>query len=820
MLSLRIVTKRKHVKISYNWLKQFIKIDWDAKKTGELLTDLGLEIEGIEPFESIKGGLKGIVVGHVLECEQHPNADRLKVTKVDIGNGDSVQIVCGAPNVAKGQKVPVATIGTTLFGEDGEPWKIKKGKIRGEESFGMICAEDELGLGKSHDGIMILNDSLQPGTPATEVFEIENDQVFEIGLTPNRADAMSHWGVARDLKAGLLHKEISLELITPSTSSFKVENRTHKIDVQVADNSLAPRYCGLTINNLTVGDSPLWLQNRLKSIGLTPINNIVDATNYVLHELGQPLHAFDNTKIVTNTIEVKTLAKDTKFTTLDGVERTLHEEDLMICDGDKPMCIAGVFGGIDSGVTKETTSIFLESAYFNPINIRKTAKRHALNTDASFRFERGIDPNITKYALLRATLLIQEIAGGIVTCDVIDIYPKKIEDHQVFLNLENAKNLIGEEIPREIIKSILTSLEMKITNITEAGLGMTIPAYRNDVTREADVIEEILRVYGYNNIQFTEKLNASISKTQVVEDHEVQNKIATQLIALGFHEMMGNSLTSPKYIDLTDGLKAEHNVEMLNPLSNDLSVMRQSMLFNSLEALSYNTNRKAADIKLFEFGNTYHNYPEGRQEPKHLSLIVSGTKSKENWAIATQKSDFFYFKGIINAILERLGVDGYVEKSAKNDVFSEGLAFSKNKKTLVEFGIIKKEVTNSFGIEAEALYADFQWDNILEEIATENFKLQAIPKFPKVKRDLALLLDETVSFNELQEAAKKTEKHLLKNVTLFDVYTGKKLPKGKKSYALSFTIQDDRKTLTDKQIDKIMKKLQQSFENEFGASLR
>jgi len=808
------------VKISYNWLKQFIKIDWDAEKTGELLTDLGLEIEGIEPFESVKGGLKGIVVGHVLECEQHPNADRLKVTKVAIGEGEPVQIVCGAPNVAAGQKVPVATIGTTLYDEEGKPWKIKKGKIRGEESFGMICAEDELGLGKSHDGIMVLDESLEPGTLATDIFEIENDQVFEIGLTPNRADAMSHWGVARDLKAGLKRKEITLELITPSNSSFKVENRTKKVVVTVEDNTLAPRYCGLTISGLNVGDSPQWLQNKLKSIGLTPINNIVDATNYVLHELGQPLHAFDFDKVKGGEINVKTLPKGTKFTTLDDVERELHEDDLMICDAEKPMCIAGVFGGITSGVTADTTSIFLESAYFNPVSIRKSAKRHALNTDASFRFERGIDPNITEYALLRATLLIQSIAGGDVTSDLVDIYPKKIENHQVFLNLENAKSLIGEEIPREIIKDILTSLEIKITNITEAGLGMTIPAYRNDVTREADVIEEILRVYGYNNIQFTEKLNASISKTQVVEDYQVQNKIGTQLIALGFHEMMGNSLTSPKYIELSDGLKAEHNVEMLNPLSNDLSVMRQSMLFNSLEALSYNTNRKAADIKLFEFGNTYHNYLEGREEPKHLSLIVSGTKSEENWAIATQKSDFFYFKGIITAILERLGIDSYSEGSFKNDIFSEGLAFSKNKKTLVEFGIIKKEVTNNFGIEAEALYADFQWDNILEEITTENFKLQAIPKFPKVKRDLALLLDESVSFNELQEAARKTEKHLLKNVTLFDVYTGKKLPKGKKSYALSFTIQDDRKTLTDKQIDKIMKKLQQSFENEFVASLR
>ena len=817
---MQIVTKCKQVKISYNWLKQFIKTDWDAEKTGELLTDLGLEIEGIEPFESIKGGLKGIVVGHVLECEQHPNADRLKVTKVDIGNNETVQIVCGAPNVAAGQKVPVATIGTTLYDENGEAWKIKKGKIRGEESFGMICAEDELGLGKGHDGIMVLNEDLKPGTFATDVFEIENDLIFEIGLTPNRADAMSHWGVARDLKAGLLRNEVSLELITPSNSSFRVENRTNKIDVEVVDNNLAPRYCGVTISGIKVTESPQWLQNRLKAIGLSPINNVVDATNYVLHELGQPLHAFDSNKIVGKKIEVKTVTKGTKFITLDGVERELHEEDLMICDAEKPMCIAGVFGGIDSGVSETTTDIFLESAYFNPVSIRKTAKRHSLNTDASFRFERGIDPNITEYALMRAALLIKEVAGGEITSDVVDIYPNKIEDHQVFLNFENATKLIGEEIPREIIKEILTSLEIKINNVTEAGLGMTIPAYRNDVTREADVIEEILRVYGYNNIKFTEKLNASISATQIVEDYQVQNKIGSQLTALGFHEMMGNSLTSPKYIELTDYLKTEHNVEMLNPLSNDLSVMRQSMLFNSLEALSYNSNRKAGNIKLFEFGKTYHNYPNGREEYKHLSLIVSGLKTEENWALASQKSNFFYFKGIITTILNRLGIDSYSEKGAKNDVFSEALSFSRNGNTLVEFGIIKKNVTSSFGIDAESLYADFNWDYVLEEITTENFKLRPIPKFPKVKRDLALLIDDSTTFDSLKETALRTEKQLLKNVTLFDVYTGDKLPKGKKSYALSFTIQDERKTLTDKQIEKIMKKLQQNFERDFGASLR
>tara|TARA_B100000767_G_scaffold49677_1_gene44702 strand:- start:96 stop:2522 length:2427 start_codon:yes stop_codon:yes gene_type:complete len=808
------------MKISYNWLKQFIKIDWDAEKTGDLLTDLGLEIEGIETFESVPGGLKGIVVGHVLECDQHPNADRLKITKVDLGNGEVVQIVCGASNVAKDQKVPVATIGTLLYNEDGNPFKIKKGKIRGEESHGMICAEDELGLGKSHDGIMILDKNIATGALGSDIFEIENDFVFEIGLTPNRADAMSHLGVARDLKAGLLRNEILVELITPSNSSFGVENRTHKIDIQVKDNNLVPRYCGVTISGVKVKESPQWIQNRLKSIGIVPTNNIVDATNYVLHELGQPLHAFDSSKISGDKIIVKTVAKGTKFITLDGVERELHEDDLMICDAEKPMCIAGVFGGIESGVTESTENIFLESAYFNPISIRKTAKRHALNTDASFRFERGIDPNLTEYALIHAALLIREIAGGKITSDVMDIYPKKIQDHQVFLNFNNASSLIGEEIPKEIIKEILTSLDIKINNVTEAGLGMTIPAYRNDVTREADVIEEILRVYGYNNIKFTEKLNASISANQLIEDYQIQNKIGNQLTALGFHEMMGNSLTSPKYIDLSKALSHENNIEMLNPLSNDLSVMRQSMLFNALEALSFNSNRKISDLKLFEFGKTYHQYDAGRQEPKHLSLLVSGLKGDKNWTLPSSKSTFFYFKGFVINVLERLGITDYSENGTNDENFSEGLSFSKNGKLLVEFGTINKSITANFGIDAETFYADFKWDDVLEEIATDNFILKAIPKFPKVKRDLALLIDESVTFDSLKKTAQQTEKKLLKNINLFDVYTGSKLPEGKKSYALSFTLQDEKRTLTDKQIDKIMKKLQQNFESEFGASLR
>jgi phenylalanyl-tRNA synthetase beta chain len=806
--------------ISYNWLKQFINLPWDAEKTGELLTDLGLEVEGIEDFSSVKGGLEGVVVGHVLECAQHPNADRLKVTKVDIGSGETLQIVCGAPNVSIGQKVPVATIGTTLYDAEEKPWQINKGKIRGEVSEGMICAEDELGLGKSHDGIMVLDAKLKPGTPLAKVLEVENDKVFEIGLTPNRADAMSHWGVARDLKAGLLHKGISTKLNTPSTSSFRVDNRTLKMNVKVADSTLAPRYCGITLSNLTVTDSPSWLQNRLKAIGLTPINNVVDVTNYVLHELGQPLHAFDANKISSNTIEVKTLPAGTKFTTLDGTERELHEEDLMICDAEKPLCIAGVYGGIDSGVTSETTSIFLESAYFNPVSIRKTAKRHGLSTDASFRFERGIDPNIADYALRYATILIHKVAGGQITSDLVDIYPKKIEDHQVFLNFEKANRLIGEEIPKETIKDILTSLEMKVNNVTETGMGMTIPAYRNDVTRDVDVIEELLRVYGYNNIKFTQKLNASISAILPGEDYEVQNKLALQLTGLGFHEMLNNSLTSPKYAKLSETIKENYHIAMLNPLSNDLSVMRQSLLFSGLEAIAYNRNRKNSNLKLFEFGKTYHNFPGGKTETKHLSLFISGLKNDGNWTTPDTPSNFFFGKGTVVAVLERLGLQNYSEEATENDIFSEGISFKRNKEVVVSFGIVKKKINAALDIDAEVFYADFNWDIVLKQISTKNFKLRPIAKFQPVQRDFALLLDTSVRFSALRDAAFSTEKKLLKSVNLFDVYKGKNLPEGKKSYALTFTIQDEEKTLTDKQIDKIMGKLQQKFEADFGAVLR
>jgi phenylalanyl-tRNA synthetase beta chain len=807
------------MKISYNWIKQFITLDWEPNKVGELLTDLGLEIEGIETYQSVKGGLEGIVVGEVLTCEKHPNADKLKLTTVNVGNKEPLQIVCGAPNVAKGQKVPVALIGTTLYTIEGDSWKIKKGKIRGEESHGMICAEDELGLGSSHDGIMVLDETIEIGTPLSQVFQVENDYVFEIGLTPNRADAMSHLGVARDLKAGCLQQNKPLELITPSISAFHIDNRTLKIDVDVNDIEKAPRYCGVTISGLKVEASPEWLQNRLKAIGLSPINNVVDCTNYVLHELGQPLHAFDAAKVSENKIVVKTVKHGTKFISLDGVERELHEEDLMICDAEKPMCIAGVFGGIDSGVTEETTSIFLESAYFDPVSIRKTAKRHGLNTDASFRFERGIDPNITEYALKRAALLIQEIAGGEITSDVIDHYPKKIADFQVRLSFDNAKNLIGEEIPRDIIKRILTSLDIKVNNVTETGLGLTVPAYRNDVQREVDIIEEILRVYGYNNVNTTLKLNASISQTSKTEDHILQNVVGSLLASKGFNEILNNSLTSPKYIALSEQLKDEFNVTMLNPLSNDLSVMRQSMLFSGLESIAFNKNRKQNDLKFFEFGKTYHQYNE-REELKHLSVLVTGNKLSESWSNPKQPVSFFYFKGIITIILERLGITKFKTEPFTNDIFSEGLKFNLGKNDLVEFGLLKKNILKHFDIDSPVFYADFNWDTILKVTSAKPTKINAISKFPEVRRDFALLLDNKVTFESIYLLAKQTEKQILKDVNLFDVYEGENLPKGKKSYAVSFTLLDENKTLTDKQIDKVMKALQKNFEEKLGAELR
>ncbi len=810
------------MKISYNWLKEFLRIDLDAVRVGEILTDLGLEVEGIEAFESVKGSLEGVVVGEVLKCGKHPNADRLKIAEVDLGNGAPVQIVCGAPNVAAGQKVPVATIGTMLYSENGEGFKIKKGKIRGAESHGMICAEDELGLGSSHDGIMVLDEDAVPGTPAAQIFDIYTDQVFEIGLTPNRADAMSHLGVARDLYAGLMQmEEMQMKMDTPSVSDFHVDERTFNIKVDVEDYNQVPRYAGITITDLKIEESPKWLQHRLLAIGLSPINNVVDITNFILHGLGQPLHAFDADKIKGDKVQVKNLPTGTIFVGLDGIERELHKDDIIICDGENnPMCIGGVFGGLKSGVTENTKTIFLESAYFDPISIRKTAKRHGLNTDASFRFERGINPNAVVYALKRAAIWIAEIANGKIVSDVTDIYPNKIEDFQVNFSYEKAFRLIGEEIPTDTIKNILASLDIRINHQTESGLGLTIPAYRVDVTREADIVEEILRVYGYNNVEIPEKIKTSVSPSDRWSQEKIEAVVAEFLISNGIFETMSNSLTKPEYGESSASINKESSVGILNALSGDLSVMRQSMLYGLLEAVTHNLNRRNSNLKMFEFGNTYHKYDQGYMENKHLSMVLTGSRTKSHWDHSTRTSDLFYLKGLITAILERLGITGFKYGKTKNDCFSEGISLSLGKTRLVEFGVVKTEVLKSFGIRQEVLFADFNWDMIITSAGKKTIKVTELPKYPEVKRDLALLLDEEVDFIDLYNFAFKSERKLLKNVDLFDVYVGDKLPEGKKSYALSFILQDPEKTLTDKQIDKIMTRLQQGFAKEFGAELR
>ena len=806
--------------ISYNWLKQFIKLDWEPVKVGELLTNLGLELEGISEFESVKGSLKGVIVGEVLSVDKHPNADKLTLCSVDLGDSNPVQIVCGAPNVEAGQKVPVATIGTSLYTPEGEAWKIKKGKIRGEESHGMICAEDELGLGDSHDGIMVLDPEITTGTPCSELFELEHDHIFNIDLTPNRADAMSHYGVARDLKAGLKRQEINLELLTPSTSKFSVDNRSRKIDVVVEDPELAPRYCGVTISDIIVQASPIWLKNRLRAIGLTPINNVVDATNYVLHELGQPLHAFDADRIYGKKVIVRTAKAGTKFVTLDGEERSLHEEDLMICDAEKPMCIGGIFGGINTGVTEDTRSIFLESAYFNPISIRKTAKRHGLSTDASFRFERGIDITTVDYALQRAAMLIKEIAGGIITSDIVDIYPKKNADRQVFLSFDKVNSLIGQEIPRDDIKSILASLEIQVKSVTETGLGLEIPSYRVDVEREVDVIEEILRVYGYNNINTSNKFNASVAQISDREGYKVQDFIGNFLVGHGFYEMINNSLSNSKYDRYLGEDAANSSVPILNPLSSDLSVMRQRLLFTGLESISHNINRKRSDLKLFEFGSVYRIEDNSFPESTRLALFITGNKHEDNWTSSTETTGFFQLKALVHGIIERLGIPSIVEVPGDDPVFSEQLSLESGKQFLGTYGVLRKGILTDFDIKQEVLYAELDWDMLMKHLPEEAIKYKALPRFPMVKRDLALLLDDDVDFKSVYKLAFEAERKLLRSVSLFDVYTGKSLPKGKKSYAVSFDLLDDNQTLTDERIDKAMKKLTQKFEKELGASLR
>ncbi len=801
------------MQISFNWLRDFIKTDLNASEISDILTDLGLEVEGINQYKSIPGGLEGVVIGKVLTCEKHPNADKLKLTQVDIGQAENVQIVCGAPNVAAGQTVPVATIGTKLYAENGESFVIKKSKIRGALSQGMICAEDELGLGQSHDGIMVLENHHKAGKPCKEVFEIVTDEIFEIGLTPNRSDAMSHYGVARDLRAALSQREDTTALITPSISSFHTDNYKGAIKIDVRDADAAPRYCGLRITGVEVKPSPEHIQHRLKAIGLKPINNIVDATNYVLHELGQPLHAFDGVKISSGVVRVQKLKEGTPFVTLDGVERKLSSEDLVICNGDTPMCLAGVFGGLDSGVTEQTTEVFLESAYFDPVSIRKTAKRHGLSTDASFRYERGIDIELVKYSLRRAAILIQEVAGGAISSEIIDEYPIKQEPHQVLLKYEYMNKLIGHEIPREKIKKIIRDLDIKIAHVTETSIGLEVPTYRADVRRPADVVEEVLRVYGYNNIPTGNKLNSSIPNLAKNNTNQLGARIAQQLVAQGFYEIYNNSLTSPKHDS-----NIKNMVEILNPLSSELSVMRTNLIYGMLESVQFNINRQQQDLRFFEFGNQYHKTAEGNRQEATLGMVVTGKQLENNWAVSEQKSDFFFLKGIVNGVLDRLGLT-VKETPSDHPFFKESVALSIGKITIGTYGWIDLTGFNGISIDQDVFACTLAVD-ALSQLVKQKIKVKGLSKFPSAHRDLALLVDKSTSFKELYQIAQKTERHLLEDVGLFDVFTGKGVPEGKKSYALNFTLRDKEKTLTDKQIDKAMQKIADQYHKQLGAELR
>jgi len=802
------------LKISNNWLKQFLKTNLSIEEISVLLTDLGLEVEATQHFESIKGGLKGVVVGEVLSCEKHPNADRLKITEVKIGDEEVVPIVCGAPNVAKGQKVLVAMVGSSLSMENGTSLKISKSKIRGEVSMGMICAEDELGLGESHDGIMILDKSLNPGTEAATLFELEEDYVFEIGLTPNRADAMSHMGVARDLKAICMLKKIPFEWTIPETSLFQVDNNQSLIPIDVKDSIKCSQYYGLTISGITVAPSPTWLQNRLKSIGIGPINNVVDVTNYILHDLGQPLHAFDSQKIKKEII-IKTCSDKTSFTTLDGVKRELDSEDLMICDSEKPLCIAGIFGGVDSSISEQTTSIFLESAYFDPISIRKSAKHHSLNTDASFRFERGVDPEIQVTALKRAAIMIKDIAGGEITSDIQYFSKSPKEPFQIFLSFDVLKRTIGETIEQEDLNTILNSLEIIINNVSETGIGMTIPRYRVDVTRPADVVEEILRIYGYNNLKDKPLQYEANPAYTWKSSHKLEVALANKLTGHGYMEIINNSLTSPKF-----SADFYAPVTLVNPLGKELSLMRQTLIYSALEVISFNLNRQNKNLKLFEFGSIYGKTNDAFIEAKRLSISLVGNALESNWEIMKSPSNFFYGKGVIQDFLATIGFENLKWREITNPHFEESFQITFKEKIMGVFGMVTKKIRDSFGIDQEVYIAELNWDLLTEMSYANPLRYEEVPKFPLVRRDFALLLDDSISFEKLRLSALKTDCKILKEINLFDVYEGKNIEKGKKSYGLSFIFLDKNKTLTDKQVDKVMNKLQNNFEKDFGAQLR
>ena len=813
------------MKVSFNWLKQYITTDLDAVTVGEILTDTGLEVEKTAEHVSIKGGLEGLFIGEVLTKEQHPDADRLNITTVNVG-GEPQQIVCGAPNVAVGQKVVIAIPGTVLYTEEGEAFKIKKSKIRGVESLGMICGPDEIGFGGAHDGIMVLDAAAIPGTPAPEYFKIEKDTQIEIGLTPNRADAMGHIGVARDILAAFKYKGITpkdTQLSWPNVSEFKVDNNSLPITVEVLNSEACPRYCGVSISGVKVEESPEWLQNRLKAIDLAPINNIVDITNFVLHEYGQPLHAFDANKIEGNKVIVKTVEANTKFTTLDDTERTLHAEDLMIANASEGMCIAGVFGGAKSGINNETTNIFLESAYFNPVSVRKTAKRHGLNTDASFRFERGIDPNLTVEALKRAALLIKEIAGGAISSEITDIYPTPIENFKFSVNKNRIGLLCGVDFKENEIESILSYLDIKVLTTNESILDLEVPAYRVDVTREADIAEEGLRIYGFNNVPIPEKLNTSLSYRPKLDKEKQQNYISDWLSSVGYFEAMSNSLTKSDYVEIakSDKIKEEFSVKMLNPLSSELDVMRQTLLFNGLEAVRLNQNHGTENVKLFEFGKVYQKFESGFNEEQHLSIVISGRVQEELWNGNNNKTSFYNIKGITEGLLNRLGIfkNGNVS-ATDNQLLEDGLTYKIAKKKVADIGWIRSDIKTHFGLRNDVFVALINWDVVLELMVMNKVKFKELTKFPAVKRDLSLLLDDTITFEEIETIAKKCDRKLLKEVSLFDVYKGKNMEKGKKSYAVRFILQDENKTLKDKEIEKVMNKIQSSITEQLKAELR
>ena len=818
--------------ISYNWLKDYLDFDLQPDEVAAALTSIGLETGGVEEVQTIKGGLEGLVIGEVLTCEEHPNSDHLHITTVNVGGAEPLQIVCGAPNVAAGQKVVVAVNGTKLYDGD-ECFTIKRSKIRGVESNGMICAEDEIGIGTDHAGIIVLPADAVVGTPAKEYYNVKSDYVLEVDITPNRVDATSHFGVARDLSAYLKQNGKPANLKRPNVDAFKIDDETPAIEVVVENTEACLRYSGITIKGVTVKESPEWLQNRLKVIGLRPINNVVDVTNYILHGVGQPLHSFDADKVKGNKVVVRSAKEGSKFVTLDGVERTLTDRDLMICNVEEPMCIAGVFGGLDSGVTEQTKNVFLESATFHPTWIRKTARRFGLNTDASFRYERGLDPNQTVDVMKRAALLIQEVAGGTITGAIQDIYPAPVAPYRVELAYNKVNTLIGKVIPVETVKSILESLEMKIVSETAEGWVIDVPVYRIDVQRDVDVIEDILRIYGYNNVEFSDNVKSNLSyQTPTDRSYKLQNLISEQLCGCGFNEILNNSLTRSAYYDNLSTYPVSHCVMLMNPLSADLNCMRQTLLFGGLESVEHNAKRKNGNIRFFEFGNCYDYNIDHKKEGEtlaefsedyRLGLWVSGSRVDNNWAHPNEKSSVYELKAYVENILVRLGVNlqKVIFGNLANDIYSAGLSITTSSgRQLGTMGIVSPKICKELDIETDVYYAELSWTLLMKEIKKSKVTFSEISKFPAVKRDLALLLEKNVQFAEIEKIATESERKLLKDVALFDVYEGKNLPAGKKSYAVSFYLQDEGKTLNDKQIDAIMKKIQTNLEQKLGAQLR